>query len=129
MKQISSDRLFVPLSADPYKWFSDGKKRWELRRYGRQYTEKHVWVNRRVELRHGYSDPSRSIWGTIVDVHSDDNLKDFFDKVPYNQVIPVANNLDEAIAISEEILKLPSDGSVPLLAFEVAIDDDNYSSH
>lgn len=128
MKHSKSDRLFVPLSAEPYEWFINGQKRWELRKYGRQYTEKHVWLNRRVELRYGYSNPNRSLWGTILAVHFADNLQEFFDQVFYKQVIPVANNLEEAIAISEGILRLPSDQSVPLLGFEVSLDHDGHSS-
>jgi ASC-1-like (ASCH) protein len=118
-----SNRLFVPLSAEPYQWFSSGQKHWELRRYGRQYTERHVWPHRTVELRHGYSDPNRSLWGTIVAVQRAENLKDFFDQVPYTQVIPSANSLKEAIITAKKILGLSSEQSGPVLGFEVSFHD------
>lgn len=125
-KQGKSDRLFVPLSAEPYAWFKSGQKRWELRKYGRQYTEKYVRPNRKVELRHGYSDPNQALWGTIISFRITEDLKNFFDRVPYEQVIPIAQNLDDAIAISKKILQIAEDKPVPIIGFEVSLDYDNH---
>src|ERR1700722_9355871 len=59
------DRLFVPLSTDPFNWFVLGKKKWELRRRGRQYTRHHVRVGPSVEFRRGYRGRD-ALWGEIV---------------------------------------------------------------
>jgi hypothetical protein len=114
-----TDRLFVPLSAEPYMWFETGKKRWELRRYGRQYTEKNVYPGRRVELRCGYSNPDRALWGTIVAVAYERDVKGFFDRVPFKEVIPSASSPAEAITMAENILNLDLDNSKPVLGFQV----------
>jgi hypothetical protein len=120
---MPSDRLFVPLSAKPYNWFRYGQKKWELRKYGRQYTEKHVRPGRRVELRKGYSDPNNSLWGTILSVEVHENLDSFFDHVPYQEVIPTAKNQMEAIAEAQRILQLDSDELEPVLGFQVALEN------
>lgn len=122
-----SDRLFVPLASKPYQWFKSGQKQWELRRYGRQYTEKHVRPQRQVELRLGYSDPNQALWGTIIKVETAESLEDFFDRVPFKQVIPNAQNLDEAIATIEKILGLSSDCSSRVLGFEVLLNHAHHS--
>src|SRR5258708_2524794 len=72
-----SDRLFVPLADQPFAWFRSGHKKWELRRFGRQYTLKHVRVGRRVELRRGYRGPD-VLWGEILDVVEANGVDDFF---------------------------------------------------
>lgn len=128
LEKIKFDRLFVPLSTEPYRWFNNGQKRWELRKYRGQYTEKHVRPNRKVELRRGYSNPNQALWGTIISVHLAEGLEEFFDRVPYEQVIPIADNLEEAIAISQKILQITPGQSVPVIGFEVSLDYDNHSS-
>jgi hypothetical protein len=112
------DRLFVPLASEPFYWFLGGRKRWELRRLGRQYTPRHVKVGRPVELRRGYSS-KQALWGRITNVVQADDLCEFFQKVPYQQVIPVAQSLDEAIGIANSILDLKENTRV--LGFEIGI--------
>jgi ASC-1-like (ASCH) protein len=109
------DRLFVPLSKEPFDWFRSGQKRWELRRYGRQYTERHVYVGRCVEFRYGYSGTD-ALWGEICNVILADGIFDFYKKVSFVQVIPVAGSLDDAISITRQILRLH--GDVRLIGFE-----------
>ncbi|WP_316196913.1 hypothetical protein [Bradyrhizobium sp. SZCCHNS3053] len=109
-----ADRLFVPLAASPFNWFQSGQKKWELRRFGRQYTPKHVRVGRRVELRKGYKGPE-SIWGEVLDVVEANGLDDFFNKVDFKEVIPVASTREDAVQIASDILRVGS--STPLLGF------------
>jgi hypothetical protein len=116
------DRIFVALSREPYAWFESGEKVWELRKYGRQFTEKHIYPGRRVELRRGYSDASRTLWGTIQRVEKAVGIEDFFDKVPYSDVIPVAKNRADAAMMAKEILGIGEDPQVPLVGFMVSVD-------
>src|SRR5438445_4843431 len=73
------DRLFVPLASEPFDWFLGGRKRWELRRFGRQYTHVHVKIGRPVELRRGYSS-KQVLCGQITNVVQADGLCEFFQK-------------------------------------------------
>ena len=115
-------RMFVPLATKPYQWFQGGKKRWELRKYGRQYTQKNVRPGRRVELRRGYTDASRALWGTIVNVELAQDVGQFFDRVSFKEVIPDAGNRQEAITAATAILRMYEDNSEPVLGFEVSLD-------
>jgi ASC-1-like (ASCH) protein len=108
--------LFVPLANEPFDWFVQGKKKWELRRRGRQYTRRHVRIGRPVELRRGYRNGD-TLWGEIVNVIEADGIEEFFRKVPFLDVIPVAKSVGEAIAISSEILGV--DVNTPLLGFAI----------
>ena len=110
------DRLFVPLSTDPFNWFVLGKKKWELRRRGRQYTRHHVRVGRSVEFRRGYRGRD-ALWGEIVAVIEADSIEEFFRKVPFREVIPTATSVEEAIAISTGILRV--EANTPILGFEI----------
>lgn len=109
-----TDRLFVPLANEAFEWFSSGLKKWELRRVGRQYTPKHVRVGRRVELRRGYRGRD-VLWGEIADVVQADNIHAFFDRVPYQEVVPTAKSREHAIEIVRALFKV--DLSTPLLGF------------
>jgi len=113
-----ADRLFVPLATDPFRWFASGRKRWELRRLGRQYTPKHLRIGRRVELRRGYA-VGESLWGTIDKVSEASSIREFFDIVPFDHVIPTAASLGEAVATAEGILGV---ADVPVIGFLVAVD-------
>jgi len=115
------ERLFVPLSTEPFVWFKEGRKKWELRKYGRQYTEKHVHPGRPVELRCGYGARNNALWGTIVAVKKTRGLKEFFSLVPFASVIPKARTQPEAERIVREILRLSSDDSETLIGFEVEL--------
>ena len=101
---MTRDRVFVPLAKGPFRWFASGHKRWELRRRGRQYTQKHLIPGRRVELRRGYSDKNAALWGRITDVCEADSLSQFFDVVDFREVIPEATTRAEAIKTAGEIL-------------------------
>lgn len=112
----AEDRLFVPLAEEPFNWFCSGEKKWELRRFGRQYTPKHVRKGRRVELRRGYRGPE-ALWGEILDVIQANGMDDFFNQVPFEEVIPVATSREQAIKIATDILRV--DLKTPLLGFAV----------
>jgi ASC-1-like (ASCH) protein len=73
-------------------------------------------VGRRVELRRGYRGPD-ALWGEIIRVISADSFEDFFSKVPFQDVIPVARSRQQAIKIASEILK--ADHHTPLLGFAI----------
>lgn len=49
------------------------------------------------------------------------NIRDFFAKVDYKTVVPVAGSEDEAIEIAEKILGVPGDSESPVFAFRVDI--------
>jgi hypothetical protein len=117
----SGARAFVPLASSPFSWFEGGLKKWELRKYGRQYTERHIWVGKRVELRHGYRS-NRSLWGTVSDTVSASSVSDFFSRVDYRTVIPVATSLGEACRIAEEILNIPENTESHLFGFRIELD-------
>lgn len=111
------DRLFVPLSSQPYDWFASGEKRWELRRYGRQYTERHVYPGRLVELRRGYS--GDSLWGRIAAVERASGFAALFAAVPFAAVIPIASSLSDATERAAAILGVGADEAAALIAFAV----------
>ena len=115
------DRLFVPLSSEPFRWFESGKKRWELRRYGRQYTERNIIPGRVVELRRGYQAGAGSLWGMIVEVVQAPSLDAFFDIVPYSDVIPPSQSREEAQRTAAEILNVAQTDS-PVLGFRVVLE-------
>ncbi len=112
-----ADRVFVPLSTDPYRWFESGEKKWELRGVGGAFTEKHLRVGRRVELRRGYSTPD-SLWGTIAEVKTAKTVEQLYDQVPFQVVVPVAGSQAEATEMAHDILG-PKDGYI---AFRVELD-------
>lgn len=121
MNQSSRSRLFIPLASAPFDWFQSGRKHWELRRYGRQYTEKHVAPGRSIELRKGYSDPTKALWGTVVRTVRAGSLRQFFEKVPFGLVIPPARTQEEAISMSATILGISECEEIDLLGFEVTL--------
>lgn len=118
--EAATKRLFVPLSSEPYDWFRSGRKRWELRRYGRQYTLAHVRRGRQVELRRGYRS-HQALWGHIVRTVEATSLLSFFDEVPFQQVIPVAKTRDEAVALASSILGLAPNENTRVLGFEIEV--------
>ena len=118
----ADNRLFVPLNAEAFRWFASCGKRWELRKFGRQYTDKHLRLGRRVESRRGYSDAQQAIWGKIKNVHRASSLAEFFDHVPYLLVIPTAVDSNDAIAVAADILHVEADQPAPVIGFEVAFE-------
>lgn len=115
------DRLFVPLAKEPYLWFKSGKKRWELRKNQGQFTDKYVWPGRRVELRLGYRNPERALWGTVLNVVPANSIEEFFEKVSYKDVIPNAENATDAITIAQTILRLKPKQPRSILGFEIEL--------
>src|SRR4051812_15933575 len=118
-----ADRLFVPLASDPHAWFVSGRKKWELRRVGRQYTQRHIRPGRIVELRRGYSDKDTSLWGVIDRVAVAKSISSFFDAVPYAQVIPTAQSRKDAEAVAAQILGLDPDSATDVIGFQIRLTD------
>jgi hypothetical protein len=115
------DRLFVPLSGAPWRWFASGAKLWELRRLGGRWSEKQLRPGRRVELRRGYSTPD-SLWGTVAEVVRADGISAFFDAVPHGLVICAPGlGRAEAEAAAAAILGIAPAG-VPVIGFRVELE-------
>ncbi len=101
--EIPYKRLFVPLSKEPFYWFMSGKKKWELRKNERQYTNKHVYKGRSVEFRMGYSSDEKYM-ANIKEVLECNSLEEVFDKVNFKRIIPTAKNKNDAILTAKKIL-------------------------
>lgn len=112
-------RLFVPLATAPFEWFRSGGKRWELRRYGRQYTERNVVPGREVELRRGYQSQGDALWGTVTQTVEAKSIFEFFNQVPYELVIPIARDRSEATQIAGSILGVSAEDDIKLFGFSV----------
>ena len=101
MEKEKKDRLFVPLNSGPFDDFSFNGKTFEIRGYGRQYTEKHVYPGRDVELRKGYS--GESLKGKIGQIEIG-SLSQILKKIDYKLVIPLASSELSAFKKIKEIL-------------------------
>jgi ASC-1-like (ASCH) protein len=95
------DRLFVPLNTEPFEDFKHNGKTFELRSYGRQYTEKHVYTGRKVEVRKGYS--GESLWGIIGKVETG-TLEEILNKISYKEITPKAKTVEESKKMINEVL-------------------------
>lgn len=111
-------RLFVPLKLGPYEAFVRGTKTWELRLCRRQWTDRHIWPTRRVELRCGYS-IGRSLWGRISEVRQASRLSRIFDVVDFREIVPAASNKSEAAELAARVLGATK---APVIAFRIEID-------
>lgn len=127
MNDLKLDRIFVPLASNPYDWFLSGKKRWELRRYGRQYTEKHIKIGKVVELRCGYNNRKKAVWGIIEDIQYFGSLSDVFQNINYKEIIPISENIEDAKELTGKILNLNIHDDIKLIAFKInKFDDSQY---
>lgn len=109
----------MALASDPFRWFASGEKLWELRRFGRQFNDARIQVGREVELRKGYS-TKESIWGEVNSVVVAENIAEFFKKVPFSEVIPVAESLRNAVEIAQQII---GHHDQKVIGFRVDIDE------
>lgn len=87
------DRLFVPLNKEPFEDFNSKGKTYELRSYGRNFTEKFVYEGRDVELRKGYS--GEILWGKIGKVQIG-TLEEILSKVYFKKITPEADSEEKA---------------------------------
>lgn len=117
-------RLFVPLSREPYEWFSSGQKEWEIRKQRGAFSDGQVFMGRPVELRLGYRDASSSFWGTVIDVIKAESLAEIFECVPFEKAIPSANDLDSALSIASKILGVSANQRIEagIVAFKAQLD-------
>ncbi len=106
------DRLFVPLNTEPFEDFKHNGKTFELRSYGRQYTEKYVYTGRKVELRKGYS--RESLWKSIGKVETG-TLEEILTKISYKKITPKAKTAEESKNMISEVLGFKG----KYIAFEV----------
>ncbi|MGA1871834.1 MAG: hypothetical protein ACMUJM_25200, partial [bacterium] len=96
-------RLFVPLRNEPFYWFKEKEKSFELRVYGRAWTEKNVYKGRNVELSRGYStgDIIKGKIGRVII----GPLEHIFEKIDFEKIIPVAGTEEKALTIVDSIFK------------------------
>ena len=107
-------RLFVPLTTHWFDAFVSGKKTYELRGYGRQFTKKNVYPGKAVELRKGYS--GAQLQGTVGAVVIG-SLDDILEKVPYAAIMPDAPSKEKT---AEDIIALLG-ARETYIAFEVHV--------
>jgi|AntDeeMetageno50_2_1112565.scaffolds.fasta_scaffold05568_2 ASC-1-like (ASCH) protein len=110
-----SDRLFVPLNSEPYWWFADGSKTWELRGVNDQFNERKVRVGRAVELRRGYSTDD-SLWGVITGVRFFESVDEIIETFEYEKVRPDASEEEFRESVADLL-----DGYDSFIAFGVEI--------
>lgn len=97
-------RLFVPLSQKPFAWFAGNQKTWELRRSRGQFTERHIYQGRQVELRLGYN-TNRKLWGVVNKVVVGKSIEAVLAEVgDFKSVIPIASSLEDAAKKAHGIL-------------------------
>jgi len=95
------DRLFVPLSTEPYLDFKEKGKQYEVRSCERAFSEKYVYKGRPVEIRKGYSGESlNGIIGKVII----GSLEHIMYKLDYKKIEPNAKNKNEAILENKKIL-------------------------
>lgn len=114
-----TDRLFVPLSSEPWYAFKRGEKAAEFRGVNDQFNRETVFEGRPVELRRGYSTDD-SLWGTITDVdvgsEIDSLVVEWFDALQYDD-----RSLDEVMASVREFVGDYDE----FIVFAVELDDRN----
>lgn len=96
------DRLFVPLAREPFVDFLSNGKLVEIRKYGRNFTEKTVFTGRKVELRLGYSGGGK-IWGSIEEVKIA-SLEEIIGYYGPEITEPQTASIREAVESNKEIL-------------------------
>lgn len=112
----SPRRLFVPLSAEPFEWFSSGAKSWEVRRNKGAFRVDLLAEGRRVELRRGYT--GKSLWGTLAEAVVASDVADLFGRISFKAAVPTATSALGAGAFVETLLGQDSE----LVAFRVELD-------
>lgn len=116
ISSVENARLFVPLSHEPFSWFADNKKTWELRRSRGQFTKRHIYVGRPVELRLGYN-TDKKLWGMVNRVIVGSSIESVLAEIgDFQSVIPIASSMSDTAKKAKDILKTPSDSYI---AFEI----------
>jgi ASC-1-like (ASCH) protein len=109
----------VSLTPESYRWFAEGAKTWEVRRHGKDFTEREIFPGRKIELRRGHR-PEDALKGVIARVAVADDLPSLLDQIPYAAIIPEVGSVDEALAILRRLVGAAARGG--LIAFEVALE-------
>jgi len=112
------ERLLVALTADSYLAFRAGQKTWELRK---QFAERDIRPGRAVELRRGYRDADSAISGEIVEVVSAASLKEFFQRVHWETVLPECPDEPTAIETARHILNLRKGANGPVIGMRISL--------
>ena len=96
-------RLFVPLRNEPFYWFKEQEKTFELRAYGKKWTEKNVYEGRDVKLSRGYS-TGDIIKGKIGKVITG-SVEHIFKEIDFRKIIPVAKSEEKALTEIDNIFE------------------------
>ena len=111
-------RLFIPLCTEPYAWFVNGTKEWELRKLSGSFNPKRIKIGQLVELRKGYVAKNGVCWGKVVDCQAFSSLKDVFMHIPYVKIIK-AYSVEDAINYTCNLLKISYEGPSDLVAIKI----------
>lgn len=115
-------RFFLPLARDPYHWFKNSNKQWELRRSRGRFNLKQIYLERRVELRYGYGTSQPPLWGQIIEIKEFTSIKEVFQYINPQNIIPIAASANEAEKIAAKIIGIDPNSKVPLIAFRIKLD-------
>jgi hypothetical protein len=108
----------IALPPETFRWFAEGGRRWEVRRYGRDFIERFVYPGRAVELRRGHR-PDDALTGRIASVVVAEDLAALFAQISYREVIPDAASAEEAVEIARRLLG--PGGRTGIIAMEIAL--------
>lgn len=111
-------RLFIPLCTEPFRWFKEGKKEWELRKISRKFNSDIIYIGETVELRRGYIAKNGVIWGKVTDCQTFISLKEVFSAIPYNRIVD-AENEKQAMQYICKIMDIPSDDLSGFVAIRI----------
>lgn len=117
------DRLFLPLSSEPFSWFLSRKKKWEIRNISSQYNLSTVYTGRRVEARYGYKADKAPLWGTINEVRCFSSLKDLLQEIKLEEMLPNVTKKEEAKRVLAAYINIDTNGLCNLIAFKINLDD------
>lgn len=95
-------KLFIPLCSDPFKWFQDGTKEWELRKQRASFNKKTINVGQVVELCRGYVAKNGVLWGRVCEVREYHSLREVLEDIPFSSIV----NLDDLESAIEYICQL-----------------------
>ncbi len=113
---MKKDRLFVPLSTEPFLDFKERGKQYEVRACARGFSEKFVYGGRAVELRKGYF--GESLWGKVGEVYIG-KLENIFKKIDLKLIEPLAKSNIDALREDKEMLGNPE----KYIVFQVVLAD------
>ena len=110
--------LFLALCSEPYKWFNDGIKEWELRKLSKTLNPNKVHIGDIAELRRGYVAKNGILWGKVTECKVFSSLKEVFSIVPYDKIIK-AETLSDAIHFVSNLMHISYESQIDLMAIKI----------